>query len=179
MANPWKVATIGIAIAGVTALSTGLTTAWMLRPTTPAQAETPSAAARPTARYAAAPTPAVARTVPATRVTRVSSTAVPADCETGGDRALRIAKPGALGALLGAGLGAAGGAIADGGKAAGKGALIGGIAGAALGSGYGAYKTKNECGTIFGDGVGSAAAAPATLPAMQTSPNRLDVYSAR
>lgn len=179
MTNPWKVATIGIAIAGVTAVSTGLTTAWMLRPTAPAQAETtaaPAAAARPTARYAAVPTPAVARTAPPARVTQVASAAVPADCATGGDRALRIAKPGALGALLGAGLGAAGGAIADGGKAAGKGALIGGIAGAALGSGYGAYKTKNECGTIFGDGAGSAAA---TLPAMQASANRIDVYSAR
>ncbi len=64
---------------------------------------------------------------------------------------MRIAKPGLLGGLLGAGLGAAGGAIADGGKAAGKGALIGGLAGAALGGGYGAYKTNQECGTVFGD----------------------------
>jgi hypothetical protein len=172
MTNAWKLATIGLAIAGVTALSTGLTTAWMLRPTAPAQAETPAAvtAARPVARSAAPTVPAVRATVPP-RVTPVSTTAVAADCGTGGDRALRIAKPGALGALLGAGLGAAGGAIADGGKAAGKGALIGGIAGAALGTGYGAYKTKNECGTIFGDGPASAAT-PGTLPAMQ-------VYSAR
>ena len=164
MTNPWKVATIGIAIAGVTALSTGLTTAWMLRPTAPAQAETTAIApaTRPAARYAPAPAPPVARATAPARVTQVSSDAIPADCSTGGDRALRIAKPGALGALLGAGLGAAGGAIADGGKAAGKGALIGGIAGAALGGGYGAYKTKNECGTIFGDGSGSAAA-PARL----------------
>jgi len=162
MTNAWKVATIGIAIAGVTAVSTGLTTAWMLRPAAPAEAETAAVAptTRPTARYAAAPTPAVARATAPARVTQVSSPAVPADCSTGGDRALRIAKPGALGALLGAGLGAAGGAIADGGKAAGKGALIGGIAGAALGSGYGAYKTKNECGTILGNG---SAAAPTTL----------------
>jgi hypothetical protein len=174
MTNPWKLATIGLALAGVTALSTGLTTAWMLRPTAPAEAETQPIAApvRPAARYVAPAAAAVARTTTPTPVTRVSSTAVPADCSTGGDRALRIAKPGALGALLGAGLGAAGGAIADGGKAAGKGALIGGIAGAALGTGYGAYKTKNECGTIFGAGTGSAAAAPRTVPAMQ-------VYSAR
>ncbi len=180
MTNPWKVATIGLAIAGVTALSTGLTTAWMLRPTAPAQAEAPAAptVVRPAARYAAAPAPAVARTTPAP-VTRVSSTAVPADCSTGADRAVRIAKPGALGALLGAGLGAAGGAIADGGKAAGKGALIGGIAGAALGSGYGAYKTKNECGTIFGDAAGSSAAMPATLSAMHPTTDRINIYSAR
>src|SRR5258708_6328616 len=37
--NHWKLATIGIALTGVTALSTGLTTAWMLRPTTEAQAQ--------------------------------------------------------------------------------------------------------------------------------------------
>jgi hypothetical protein len=182
MTNPWKVATIGLALAGVTALSTGLTTAWMLRPTQPATAEPVAAVpARPAVRYAAAPAvPAGARaTTTPPRVTPVSSTTVAEDCTTGGDRALRIAKPGALGALLGAGLGAAGGAIADGGKAAGKGAVIGGIAGAALGTGYGAYKTKNECGTIFGNGTGSATAMPATLPAMQASTDRINVYSAR
>jgi hypothetical protein len=149
MTTPWKAATIGIAIAGVTAVSTGLTTAWMLRPTAPAQAEpaaTVPAPARPVVRHAAA-APLVQHPAP---VTRVSSPAVADDCATGGDRALRIAKPGALGALLGAGLGAANGAVADGGKAAGKGAIIGGIAGAAVGTGYGAYKTKNECGSVFG-----------------------------
>jgi hypothetical protein len=73
------------------------------------------------------------------------------DCATGGDRAVRIAKPGIVGTLLGAGLGAAGGAIADGGKGAGKGALIGGLTGAAVGTGYGAYQTKQDCGTILGE----------------------------
>ena len=80
---------------------------------------------------------------------------------------MRIAKPGALGTLLGAGLGAVGGAIADGGKGAGKGALWGGVAGAAVGTGYGAYKTKQECGTIFGSQSSSAPAgmAPANRAA--------------
>ena len=166
--NNWKLATIALALTGVTALSTGLTTAWMLRPTAEAQAEaapiTP-APARPPMQYAAtvspsparvaptvvrpAATPTVVRTETPAPVTRVATTA-PADCSTGGDRALRIAKPGAIGALLGAGLGAAGGAVVKGGNGAGKGALLGGIAGAALGTGYGAYKTQNECGTIFG-----------------------------
>ncbi len=72
-----------------------------------------------------------------------------ADCASTGGRAWRIAKPGAIGGLLGAGLGAAGGAIANGGKAAGTGTLIGGLTGAVLGGGYGAYKTKQDCGTIF------------------------------
>jgi hypothetical protein len=97
-------------------------------------------------------TPAVQRT--STPVARTSTPVRPvstaaADCGTNGDRVMRIAKPGLIGALLGAGAGAATGAIADGGKAAGKGALIGGLAGTALGAGYGAYKTKNECGTVF------------------------------
>jgi hypothetical protein len=193
MTNPWKVATIGLAIAGVTALGTGLTTAWMLRPEVPAEAEPVGAAVpAPAARLAVRPAvltspavarpaaPAVSRTATPPRVTPVSSAAVPADCATGGERAVRIAKPAALGALLGAGLGAASGAIADGGKAAGKGALIGGIAGAALGTGYGAYQTKNECGTIFGNGAGAAPTAPAATPAMQaTSADRITVYSAR
>jgi hypothetical protein len=125
-----------------------------------------------------------------------------ADCETGGDRARRIAKPGALGAVLGAGLGAAGGAIASGGQGAGKGALIGGLAGAALGTGYGAYKTQHECGTIFGSGPrssssgvsapGGAGAGPtvsgqatardevmAPLRAPMPSEGRIQVYDAR
>ena len=84
-------------------------------------------------------------------MTPVATTpAATAEC-TGGDLAIRIAKPGAIGGLLGAGLGAAGGAVADCGSGAGKGAIIGGLAGAVLGGGYGAYQTKNECGTIFGN----------------------------
>jgi hypothetical protein len=158
--NPWKLATIGMALVGTTALGTGLTTSYMLRTPAPADAQETAVAPRPPRAVAAsmAPAPlsrAVAPVAPP-RVTPVSTTAViPADCDTGGERAMRIAKPGVVGALLGAGLGAAGGAIADGGKAAGKGALIGGLAGAALGGGYGAYKTKNECGTIFGDTLGN------------------------
>jgi hypothetical protein len=97
----------------------------------------------------------------------------------------RIAKPGLLGGLLGAGLGAAGGAVADGGSAAGKGAVIGGIAGAALGSAYGAYKTKNECGAIFGDGAAAnvTSAADRSLALSPASPSRstdgITIYNAR
>jgi hypothetical protein len=148
----------------------------MLRPAAPEVAQAaPAAAPAPAVRYAVATvaprvTPAVAR--PATA----------ADCATGTERALRIAKPGLLGALLGAGMGAAGGAIADGGEAAGKGALIGGIAGAALGGGYGAYKTKQECGTIFGEAGGLTGFGPA--PSSGTRPAALGgqgitVYQAR
>src|SRR5881409_2785653 len=201
--NYWKLATIGIALTGVTALSTGLTTAWMLRPAAEAQAQaapvTPTPAAHPATQYGSPSaarvtpavvrsevTPAVVRTQAPPPLTRVATTAA-ADCSTGGERAMRIAKPGAIGALLGAGLGAGGGAIADGGKGAGKGALIGGLAGAALGAGHGAYKTNNECGTIFGGGNGfdAAPASPASrADTVQTfSPatggDRIQVYGVR
>jgi hypothetical protein len=194
--NPWKLATIGIALTGVTALSTGLTTAWMLRPTTEAQAQaastmlpathdgatvSPSPARMAPTVARPAVTPAVART-PAPPVTRVATRAA-ADCGTGGERAMRIAKPGAIGALLGAGLGAAGGAVVKGGNGAGKGALLGGLAGAALGAGYGAYKTQNECGTIFGTASGFNAApavhaddVQALAPAAVRGGDRIQVY---
>ena len=158
--NPWKLATIGLALVGTTALGTGLTTAWMLRPPAAATAQETGTTPATVARMApAAPgysvTPAVQRTAPPAPVARTSTPPVrpvatsAANCGTNGDRVMRIAKPGLIGALLGAGAGAATGAIADGGKAAGKGAIIGGLAGTALGAGYGAYKTKNECGTVF------------------------------
>jgi hypothetical protein len=186
--NPWKLATIGMALVGTTALGTGLTTSYLMRTPGTADAQeiatTPRTHAAPRALVAApaAPmvTPAVASSAPV-RVTPVSTAAAtPADCDTGTERAVRIAKPGLIGGLLGAGLGAAGGAIADGGKAAGKGALIGGIAGAALGGGYGAYKTKNECGTIFGNAGGGTPAAPAaTTAAFDGRGQGISVYNAR
>jgi hypothetical protein len=198
MNNPWKLATLGLALAGTTAVSTGLTTAYVLRPTTPTEgvATTPPApalvASAPASRVvragavpaqvAAQPgavvTPAVA-TRPAV-VRPVAVEPIATDCTTGGQRAMKIAKPGIIGALTGAGLGAVGGAIADGGKAAGKGALIGGIAGAALGGGYGAYKTKQECGTIFGENPGFASGPLATVPqAALGASNGITVFNAR
>ena len=191
--NPWKLATIGLALVGTTALGTGLTTAWMMRPTdaaatTQETAQTPPA---PAARMApAAPAysvqPAVQRTAPApvahasTPVRPVSTAA--AECGTNGDRVMRIAKPGLIGALLGAGAGAATGAIANGGKAAGKGALIGGLAGTALGAGYGAYKTKNECGTVFNFNGSSTPGYAGSTPAPQaalTDGKGITVYNVR
>jgi hypothetical protein len=84
-----------------------------------------------------------------------------------------------------AGLGAAGGAIANGGSGAGKGALIGGRGGAATGAGYGAYKTNNDCGTIFGnrgftDAVpGVAARGPVTQTALRPGADDITIYSVR
>ena len=190
--NPWKLATIGLALAGTTALGTGLTTAWMLRPPAAATAQETATTPATVARMAsAAPgysvTPAVQRTpAPVARtstppVRPVATSA--ADCGTNGERVMRIAKPGLVGALLGAGVGAAGGAIADGGKAAGKGALIGGLAGTAIGAGYGAYKTKNECGTVFnfnGSSPAPAYAASGAAPQAALSDGQgFTVYNVR
>ncbi len=185
-----KIVTIGIALVTGTAFLTGVTTAYMLRPAAPADTMTATYAPTPVRRAPAvvAPrvVPAVSRTtVEAPRATPVATTA--SGCATGGDRALRIAKPGALGGLLGAGLGAAGGAIANGGSGAGKGALIGGLVGALAGAGYGAYKTNNECGTIFGNrGFAEPQTDPAamgrglvTQAALAPGANGIRVYDAR
>jgi hypothetical protein len=162
MTNPWKIATLGITLVAVTALSTGLTTAYVMRessdqPTVAAAPAPVAAAPAPAPKHVVARTAAVATPVAVTRPAVVRSAppaapvAVAADCATGTQRAMKIAKPGLIGTLAGAGLGAIGGVIADGGSGAGKGALIGGLTGLAAGGGYGAYKTQQECGTIFGN----------------------------
>lgn len=160
--NKWKIATLGLLLTGFTALSTGLTTAYVMRPApvAPAQQQMmPAPAAQPTPQQivvtrtdSSAPRPVARPAVLAQAAPRPAAVVpVAVDCSTGSQRAMKIAKPGLVGTLGGAALGAVGGAIANGGGGAGKGALIGGIAGAALGTGYGAYKTKQECGTIFGN----------------------------
>jgi len=171
MQNSWKIAGLAVLALGAIVSTSTFTTAYLLRPpigqpespeSTPSPAPEPRAplvrvappsTSRPLAQVAAAQ-----RVPPPAAATPAAPSAAPApDCDTGGERAARIAKPGALGAVLGAGLGAAGGAMANGGKGAGQGALIGGLAGAAMGTGYGAYKTQAECGTILGEPANSAA----------------------
>jgi hypothetical protein len=209
--NPWKIATIAIALVTGTAFTTGLTTAYLLRPATSPAASLDErgvptmASLAPQARVAPAvlqqprvsrtttvATPAPPREVNTATVSPAvvrpvsASTASTADCSTTtGDRVWRIAKPGLIGAVLGAGLGAAGGAIANGGRAAGKGAVIGGLAGAALGGGYGAYKTKQACGSVLGSATGFSdatlapiAAAPQTAFGSPSS-DGFTVYNAR
>lgn len=184
-----KIITVGAAVAMCTSVLTGVTTAYMLRSPSPVQSMAASSATIPVRRtptvVAAHVVPAVARTTATTpRAVPVASTS--SQCATGSDRAWRIAKPGAIGGLVGAGLGAAGGAIANGGSGAGKGALIGGLVGAATGAGYGAYKTNNDCGTIFGnrgftDAVPSVAERRSvTQTALRPgAANDITIYSAR
>ena len=200
MTNPWKITTLVLAVVLGTALTSGLTTAYLLRAsappssidvtpaptrvatpelepprrppivritrTAPSASTTAPEVAAPVTRMEPAPTLATEATeapssagtlsapapaAPSGPPEAATATPLPDDCATGGDRAWRIAKPGALGTLVGAGVGAAGGAIADGGSGAGKGALWGSLAGATFGSAWGAYRTHQECGTIFGD----------------------------
>jgi hypothetical protein len=183
-----KIITVGVAVTMSTSLLTGVTTAYMLRSPSPAQSMTASYATTPVGRtpavVAAHVVPAVARTTANTpRPVPVASTS--SQCATGSDGAWRIAKPGAIGGLVGAGLGAAGGAIANGGSGAGKGALIGGLVGVATGAGYGAYKTNNDCGTIFGnrgfsDAVpGVTERGPVTQTALRSAAQDITIYSAR
>jgi hypothetical protein len=187
--NAWKIAGIGIALVTATALATSATTAYLVRgaasepevsavaPAAPQPvARVAPAAARPRVVTTASPAP---RPVAVARPVAVSS--APADCATTGDRVWRVAKPGLVGGLLGAGVGAAGGAIADGGKGAGKGALIGTLAGAAAGGVYGAYKTKNECGTVIGEGswFDGSPAAPTQQALLGSGSNGIKVYRAQ
>src|SRR6266850_5131368 len=183
-----KIVTAGIAVVTGTSLLTGVTTAYILRSPAPAAPVTQTYATTPIRRahadVAARVVPAVSRTTVNTpRAVPVASTS--SQCATGSDRVWRIAKPGAIGGLLGAGLGAAGGAIASGGSGAGKGALIGGLVGAATGAGYGAYKTNNECGTIFGrPDTNVLPGAPVRGPLTETGfrpggANDITIYSVR
>lgn len=195
--NGWKIVTGAIAIVVLTGFTTGLTTAYLLRPTlavdtvAPDGSPTTALVPRPAAPAAIAPrathasrarvVPAVQRTIssepagtferpaPAPRRASVATGSVrpvadtaATDCGTTADHVWRIAKPGLIGTVLGAGVGAAGGAITNGGKGAGKGAALGGLAGAALGSVYGAYKTKQECGSVLGRSNGAGFAGDGT-----------------
>src|SRR5215813_4826283 len=92
-----KIVTAGIALVTGTALLTGVTTAYMLRPASPESPTTLAAQTSPVAPRTvyAQPrvAPAVSRaSVPAPPVTRVATTTTTAadDCATGGDRAWRI-----------------------------------------------------------------------------------------
>ena len=140
--NPWKATTIGIALVTGTAFTTGLTTAYFMRPARDTEArsvrdarelEARPMTAPPAIRYATAGrvlsapvpgAPAPATSPHATAPYRVAQPAEPVagraavECGTTGERVWRTAKPGLVGALLGAGLGAASGAVADGGKGA-------------------------------------------------------------
>jgi hypothetical protein len=157
-ANMWKMTAIGMAVAAVTAIVTGLVVAnRTAAPPPEARIEAPAAAPKAVAaaapeRVAQAPTPAPA--VPARPSTPpggvVNTCNRQAEAEAGSspregkDKVLDVGKDAGIGALGGAAVGALGGAIADGGKGAGKGALIGGLVGVGGGTLYGIWDNKKN-----------------------------------
>jgi hypothetical protein len=165
--NMWKMTSIGIAIAAVVAVVTGVVVANRTgsdSKVATAPSALPSAAVDPKVAQAPAPVTQVPAAQPATPDPNPTAPpakkgtppqSVVAECnrvagmqrgpeQTGQDKWGNILKGGGVGALGGAAAGALGGAIADGGKGAGKGALIGGGVGAGAGSLYGIYKNKQH-----------------------------------
>ena len=166
-ANIWKLTAIGVVVAAVSAVVTGLVVANRApAPTQEAKVESPSAA--PTAVVtppSTAPAPgAVAQTTPAPTPPAATETPKPAHptredinaCNRqasnsaggvpreGKDKYIDVAKDAGIGALGGAAVGALGGAVAKGGSGAGKGAIIGGVLGAGGGTLYGIYDNKKN-----------------------------------
>ena len=157
-ANIWKLTVIGVVIAAVSALVTGLVVASRTpAPTRQAQVDSPSAA--PSAVVTPPPAPGVAQTPPAgtaaprpAHPTREDINACnrQAANQAGGvpregkDKYVDVAKDAGIGALGGAAVGALGGAAVKGGKGAGQGALIGGALGAGGGTLYGIWDNKKN-----------------------------------
>lgn len=148
--NMWKMTSIGLVIAAVVAVVTGIVVA--NRTSTDTKVVAPSAS--PSTTVAQAPTtPAPATSAPAS--SGVPTQSAVAECNRiaanqGGpersrnEKIINAAKDAGIGALGGAAVGALGGGIASGGKGAGKGALIGGGVGAGAGTLYGIYDNKKH-----------------------------------
>ena len=158
-ANIWKVTAIGVVVAAVSAIVTGLVVANRApAPTQEARVESPSAAPTavvtpPVVAQTPAPTPATPAEAPKPATPtredvnacnrQASNTAGGAPRE-GKDKYIDVAKDAGIGALGGAAVGALGGAAVKGGKGAGKGALIGGALGAGGGTLYGIWDNKKN-----------------------------------
>ena len=160
--NMWKMTSIGLVIAAIVAVVTGIVVANRTS-TTDTKVTAPSASPSTTVAQAPAPTtppPAAQPTTPAPSTSAPASRGTPsqsavAECNrvaaaqggperTRNDKIVNAAKDAGIGALGGAAVGALGGGIASGGKGAGKGALIGGGIGAGAGTLYGIYDNKKN-----------------------------------
>jgi hypothetical protein len=162
--NIWKLTSIGLVIAAIVAVVTGIVVA--NRTGTETKVVAPSASPSMTApsgsvaQAPATPAPAAQPAPPAPPAAAPSSKGVPpqsviAECNrvagtmsgperTRNEKIVNAAKDAGIGALGGAAVGALGGGIAGGGKGAGKGALIGGGVGAGAGTIYGIYDNKKH-----------------------------------
>jgi hypothetical protein len=163
--NLWKMTAIGVAVAAVTAVVTGVVVArrtTLTSDSVTARADQPPAASPRTSDDTAARPQPPAATAPASDAParRVAQSGTPpqsvvdacnqqARAQSGAGRdkkgkLVEVGKDAGIGALGGAAVGAAGGAIASGGKGAGKGALIGGLVGAGGGTLYGIWDNKKH-----------------------------------
>ena len=155
--NIWKMTSIGLVIAAIVAVVTGIVVANRTGTQTKVVAPSPSPSMTPpSASVAQAPTtsaPAPSTAAPASK--GVPPQSVIAECNrvagdmsgperTRNEKVVNAAKDAGIGALGGAAVGALGGGIAGGGKGAGKGALIGGGVGAGAGTVYGIYDNKKH-----------------------------------
>ena len=159
--NMWKMTSIGLVIAAIVAVVTGIVvanrtasrdTAVVAPSASPPTTTDPSVAPSrpqtpPAASERSASAPSTAKGVPpqavVTECNRVAESMSGPERDRN-DKILNAAKDAGIGALGGAAVGAAGGAIAGGGKGAGKGALIGGGVGAGAGTLYGIYDNKKH-----------------------------------
>ena len=155
--NIWKMTSIGLVIAAIVAVVTGIVVANRTGTQTKVVAPSTSPSMTPpSASVAQAPTtsaPAPSAAAPASK--GVPPQSVIAECNrvagdmsgperTRNEKVVNAAKDAGIGALGGAAVGALGGGIAGGGKGAGKGALIGGGVGAGAGTLYGIYDNKKH-----------------------------------
>ena len=161
--NVWKMTSIGLVIAAIAAVVTGIVVAnrsssvdsKLAAPSASTSTTTdPRVAQAPTTSAAPAPS-ASAPGGPSTASKGVPPQSVVAECNRvagdmsgperdRNDKIVNAAKDAGIGALGGAAVGALGGGIAGGGKGAGKGALIGGLVGAGGGSLYGIWDNKKH-----------------------------------
>jgi hypothetical protein len=152
--NVWKLTSIGLVIAAIVAVVTGIVVANRTAPTEP-RVVAPSASPRTTDSVAQSTAPSSRPVNPESKTKGVPPQSVIAECNRvaesmsgpereRNDKVFNAAKDAGIGALGGAAAGAVGGAIAGGGKGAGKGALIGGGVGAGAGTLYGIYDNKKH-----------------------------------
>ena len=150
--NPWKLTSIGMAVAIVSALVTGLVVAnWTgsdraaQEQKAAVQDQKPAAQEQKTQHKAQATQTHVASAPGVPTQTAIDACNKYAASEAGSkDKTMEVVKDGAIGAVVGAAVGAAGGAIAGGGKGAGKGAAIGGVVGVGGGTLYGLNENKKN-----------------------------------
>ncbi|HEY2991991.1 MAG TPA: hypothetical protein VGM22_04210 [Methylomirabilota bacterium] len=168
-ANLWKLTAIGVAIAAVSAVVTGIVVAnRTAAPTQEAKVESPAASPSTvvTPPASTAPAPSAVAQTPGTAPAPPTATDAPKPgvptreainaCNRqaanqagnapreGKDKYIDVAKDAGIGALGGAAVGALGGAVAKGGSGAGKGAIIGGVLGAGGGTLYGIWDNKKN-----------------------------------